>query len=73
MLFDTGSPDLWVTSSTCNNDWCNQLTGTRFDVSASSTAQKHAGTFNATYGGGESAVGPIYTDEGMVVLVLRAA
>ncbi|CDO74964.1 hypothetical protein BN946_scf184945.g36 [Trametes cinnabarina] len=62
VLFDTGSPDLWVASNTCTGEWCNQITAKRFDVSASSTAKEQKGAFNISYGGGESAIGPIYTD-----------
>ncbi|KAI0775291.1 aspartic peptidase domain-containing protein [Trametes elegans] len=63
VLFDTGSPDLWVTSSSCKGTWCNQMTGKRFDISASSSATEHAGSFNISYDGGQTAVGSVYSDD----------
>ncbi|PRQ76535.1 aspartic protease [Rhodotorula toruloides] len=59
--FDTGSSDLWITSSGCNSAACN--THSKYDPSSSSSSQLVAGkTLSLTYGDGSSTKGTVYTD-----------
>ncbi|KAI0825830.1 aspartic protease [Irpex lacteus] len=56
--FDTGSSDLWIPSSTCDN--CSSKK--QYDASQSSTSQKQEGTFQIQYGDGSTVQGDVYTD-----------
>ncbi|KAJ1302426.1 hypothetical protein OPQ81_002744 [Rhizoctonia solani] len=58
--FDTGSADLWVSSSECATQGCSSHN--KYDFSKSSTVSKLQGTFNITYGDNSAASGPIYSD-----------
>lgn len=58
--FDTGSSDLWVPSSECDNCSGKQ----QYDASSSSTGQKQDGTFEIQYGDGSTVQGDVYTETG---------
>lgn len=60
--FDTGSSDLWVPNSSCNDANCNGHT--KYNAAKSSTGKKQSGNFDIGYGDGSSVSGPIYTDTG---------
>ncbi|KAI0334716.1 protease [Cubamyces sp. BRFM 1775] len=57
--FDTGSSDLWVPSSACNDTCTGKAL---YAASKSSTSARKDGTFQIEYGDGSSTSGPIYTD-----------
>ncbi|GBE83034.1 Aspartic protease [Sparassis crispa] len=56
--FDTGSSDLWVASSECNQ--CGKHN--TYDPASSSTSSSKDGNFSISYGDGSSDSGPEYTD-----------
>ncbi|KAJ7607425.1 acid protease [Roridomyces roridus] len=57
--FDTGSSDLWVVSSDCQSDICSVPGRSRYNVLASSTAEKQDNqTFSINY----AVSGPVYKD-----------
>jgi cathepsin D len=60
IALDTGSADLWVTSTTCASSTCNSLP-TKFDASKSSTFKNSSTPFTITYGSG-NAQGYLGTD-----------
>ncbi|KAF8143642.1 acid protease [Mycena galopus ATCC 62051] len=68
VLFDTGSADLWVPSSSCKTSAC--ASKSKFTASLSVTAVKKSGTFSIEYGSGDVS-GPVYTDT-VVVAGIKA-
>ncbi len=58
--FDTGSADLWVTSSSCNSNLCKGKK--KYDHSKSSTSKTESGTFSIRYNDNSTVKGDIYTD-----------
>ncbi|GAA6005609.1 hypothetical protein JCM11491_003699 [Sporobolomyces phaffii] len=59
--FDTGSADLWVTSTGCNSAACN--VHAKYDPSKSSTAKSVANKkLSITYGDGSATQGAVYSD-----------
>ena len=50
VVFDTGSSNLWVPSSSCSSLSCSLHS--KFDTSKSSTYKKDGRVFNVTYGSG---------------------
>ncbi|KIL71701.1 hypothetical protein M378DRAFT_189089 [Amanita muscaria Koide BX008] len=59
--FDTGSSDLWVASSSCNDSICQSKK--KYDAKSSSTSHAESGTFSIHYGDGSTVSGPIVTDD----------
>ncbi|EKM60349.1 uncharacterized protein PHACADRAFT_189481 [Phanerochaete carnosa HHB-10118-sp] len=57
---DTGSPNLWIPSSSCANPLCNGKS--KYNASALSTSSQKNGTFIISYGDNSTVSGPIYTD-----------
>ena len=62
--FDTGSSDLWVPSSSCDN--CGYHNTYNSHASSSSKAQN--GTFRIHYADHSTTSGPIYSDTGTVII-----
>jgi cathepsin D len=60
VIFDTGSSDLWVASTSCTSSVCKNKR--KYSAKASSTAVKEQGSFSIIYGDQSSATGPIYRD-----------
>lgn len=60
IALDTGSADLWVTSTTCGSSTCSSLPN-KFDASKSSTFKNSSTPFTITYGSG-NAQGYLGTD-----------
>ncbi|GHJ87143.1 hypothetical protein NliqN6_3545 [Naganishia liquefaciens] len=60
IALDTGSADLWVTSTTCASSTCNTLP-TKFDATKSNTFKNSSTPFTITYGSG-NAQGYLATD-----------
>ncbi|KAJ7703925.1 acid protease [Mycena rosella] len=58
--FDTGSSDLWFSSSECASPACSAKL--KYTAKASSTSSKKNGTFSISYLDGSAVSGPIYTD-----------
>ena len=58
--FDTGSSDLWVTSSSCNSNLCQGKN--KYDHSKSNTSKVESGTFSVQYSDNSTVKGGIYTD-----------
>ena len=58
--FDTGSADLWVPSSKCNQPAC--AVKHQYHASNSSTSTPQPGTFTTIYADGSGVQGSIYTD-----------
>ncbi|KAF8509470.1 acid protease [Hysterangium stoloniferum] len=65
--FDTGSADLWVTSTSCTSSICSEKN--KYKSSSSSSSAKKPGQFSILYGGGSTVSGPIYTDTGEYLLI----
>ena len=63
--FDTGSSDLWVPSSSCDNCGYHNT----YDSHASSSSKSQNGTFKIHYGDNSTTSGPIYTDTGTVIII----
>jgi len=57
---DTGSSDLWVTSSSCTSSQCSKKK--KYDAQQSSTATETPNTLSIGYGDGSSVSGPVYQD-----------
>jgi hypothetical protein len=53
VILDTGSADLWLTSSSCTDTACNGIPS--FNPSSSSTFQNKSEAFSIQYGSGEAA------------------
>ena len=62
--FDTGSSDLWVPSSSCDNCGYHNT----YDSHTSSSSKSQNGTFEIHYGDNSTTSGPIYTDIGTVII-----
>jgi len=60
VVFDTGSSDLWVASSTCTSSACSSKE--KYDTSKSSTSSKESGSFSIQYGDNSTVSGPVYTE-----------
>ncbi|KAH7335776.1 aspartic peptidase domain-containing protein [Rhizoctonia solani] len=60
--FDTGSADLWIPSSSCQSEGCQNKNV--YTSSSSSTAKEipTGQRFSISYGDGSTASGPVYTD-----------
>ncbi|KAG0323763.1 hypothetical protein BGZ99_002517 [Dissophora globulifera] len=60
LIFDTGSSDIWIPSSTCKTKACKAHS--QFDATKSSTYKKDSRTWNIQYGEGSSANGILASD-----------
>lgn len=58
--FDTGSSDLWVTSTSCTSAICSEKHS--YDPSQSSTFHKQPGNFSIMFGDGSTVSGDVATD-----------
>jgi cathepsin D len=59
-VFDTGSSDLWIPSSSCTSNACKNKN--QYDSSASSTYVKNGKSFEISYGDGSSVSGHLSED-----------
>ncbi|CAE6459097.1 unnamed protein product [Rhizoctonia solani] len=60
--FDTGSADLWIPSSSCQTEGCQNKNVYTFSSSSTAKEVSSSQKFSISYGDGSTASGPVYTD-----------
>ncbi len=65
--FDTGSSDLWVPSTSCQD--CGGQNA--YDPSSSSESQQQSGSFQIAYGDGSSTSGQLFSDTGESLCIVH--